>query len=195
MPRGLTPAQKAEIKKRVFSPAHFVEIGLSPNVRAWTGIGTANVGGKTWLGVHEFAAISGLESTGARKLGGVTLSLVGIPAQFVDNGVIEATRAVQYQGKAVNIYLGFCDTETGRVKQDVGLALIWSGYVDVLLFRLGSSISATLACDHFSTRLARPNGLRMTSESHNARLGNPATKDLFFEPQNRLMGRPRPAMK
>lgn len=195
MPRGLTAAQRAEIKKRVYSVAHFVEIGLTPNVRAWTGRGTATVGGKTWAGVGELGVIDGLESSGARKLGGVTVSLIGIPSQFVDAGIIEETRGVQYQGKAVNIYMGFCDPDTGAVLGSLGLVQLWAGYADVLLFRLGANVSATLACDHFSMRLAKPNGLRMTSESHNARLGNPASKDLFFEPQNRLMGRPRPAMK
>lgn len=192
MPRGLTPAQKAEVARRVISPAYFVEISLSPVLRVWTGAGTATVGGFAWSGVHEFAAIEGLESGVSRKSGGITLSLVGLPADNIDAGVMDRTRAVVYQGKAVRVLMGFCNLQTGAPFPAIGLVEIWSGYADVMTFGIGDTVSATLTCDHFSTRMLRANGLRMTSESHNARLGNPATKDLIFEPQNRLMGRAKP---
>ena len=195
MPRGMTVAQKAEIAKRECNVAIFVEVALSPAVYVWTGVGSAAVAGKTWLGLGEFAAIDGLESNRARKAGALNLSLIGIPTSAITGSIMAETRSVQYQNKSVKIHYGFCDLVTGKPKATLGLLEVWSGFADVMMFSVGDTFSATLTCDHFSSRMSRANGLRMSSESHNARLGNPATKDLFFEPQNRLMGRAKPVMK
>ena len=191
MPRGLNALQRFEARRDGTAPALFVEVILAAStVRFWTGVGTATLNGATWQGCGEFISIEGIESSLSRNSGGIRISLNGVPTQRVTPGVINSTLGLTYQGRKVNIYLGFCD-EQGSPKPDVGLVRLWTGYADSISYIIGETISATLECEHFASRLARPNGLRMTSESHNARLGNPASKDLFFEPQNRLMVRAR----
>ena len=195
MPRGLSATQKAQARLRNACIADFVELIVTPAVRVWSGLGTTFIDGKYWIGVGELGAIDGLESNVARRATNLTLSLNGLPGDAIAAAVIDETRGVQYQGTSVKIYKGFCNPANGAPYTAVGLVEVWSGFADVLAFRAGGTIGATLSCDHFSSRLSRANGLRMTSESHNARLGTTAsTRDLFFEPQNRLMGRAKAAV-
>lgn len=195
MPRGMTEAQLTEIRQNIYDPATFIELGLSPVLRFWTGSGTVTLGGQTWSGVGEFAAIEGLESNRFGKASNVSISLVDLPGSLLAGGVLANTRAIQYQGKTLRLYLGFCDKDTGLPKPAAGLLLTWDGYADVISFSVGESADVSLSGEHFSSRLRRANGLRMTSESHNARLNSAANnKDLFYEPQNRLMGRAKAAV-
>lgn len=186
MPRGLTTTQKAALAQRVRGVAYFVELGLTTPVRAWSGLGTITTLGHSWLGLGELGVINGMESDLALKAQQISLGIVGLPRDALEPGVLEATRSERYQGKPLKIYFGVTNPDTGALLDDP--VAVWVGQADVLGFRRGASISCTLTGEHISSRLRLANGARMTTQSHNARLGNTPPTDLFFEPQTRLAG-------
>lgn len=186
MPRGLTGAQITQLFNRVKTPAYFVTLALSPVVYVWNGKGDTTVLGQTFKGVGEHGIIQGIESDRTLKQQEISLSLAGVPASYITAGMIAATRAVRYQGKALTVYMGFCDTDTGAPLADP--TAIWTGFADVMTFQLGATITCTLTGEHFSSLLRRSNGFTMTSVSHQQRVG---TTDTFFDPQTLIAGAPK----
>lgn len=194
MARGLTAGQKAQLALRVRAPAYFVELALSGGtIRVWNGKGSTTVLSNSWQGVGEHGIIEGIEQDRSLKSTSLTLALVGVPGTYITSGIVASTRGVRYQGSAITVYLGFCDTDTGIPLADP--TAIWTGFADVMTFSLGQSITCSLTAEHFTSHLARTNGLTMTTESHNIRLGNPSPQDLFFEATNRLMNVARPVVQ
>lgn len=193
MPRGLTQAQLAELAKRVRAPVYYVALMLASPVRIWTGTGDASVLGATWSGVGELGIIDGLGGSRELSARSISVSLVGIPADALPAGAISATRGVRYQGAALTVHLGFADTATGAPLGDP--TPVWAGVADVMSFRIGETVTCTLTGEHYSARLRRANGARMTTQSHNARLGKPAVPDLFFDLQDRTAAQPRQVLK
>lgn len=191
MPRGLTVAQKAILATRLRRPAYFVKLDLAAGaIRAWNGVGDVTLLSQVWKGVGEYGIIQGIEHDRGLKASNITLGLAGLPGSAIAGGAIAATRGVRYQGRPLTVYFGFCHVDTDAPLADP--VAIWSGFADVMTFQLGSTISVSLTGEHLSSLLRKTNGLRMTTESHNTRLGNPSPRDLFFEAQDRLMGQPRP---
>lgn len=187
MPRGLSALHTAELAKRVKTVALFVELALaSGTVRVWNGIGTVSAGGFNWTGLGELGVIDGIETTRGGRAQNVSMSLVGLPSSVLPGGFIAQTRASAPQGRPLTVRIGFM-TDAGAL---IGtLAPVWSGYADVLSFAIGENVTVSLTAEHVTARLSRPNGLRMTHESHQARLGNPSTADTFFRFQSRLAAR------
>lgn len=188
MPRGLTTEQKTALAARIRAPLYFVELLLDTPVRLWSGVGDTTALGETWLGVGEFGIINGIESDASLKASAVSMALHGVPSDAIDAGIIAETREIHYQGKGLKVYLGFGSLETGVPLTDP--VIIWAGVADTIAYNLGDSITVALTGEHYSSRMRRANGARMTTQSHNARFDLVYT-DLFFEPQNRLMGVPR----
>lgn len=186
MPRGLTTAQNALIKSRVFGAAMFAELLDTAPLRIWTGVGNLTIGANTWGGVGEFGIIDGLESSTELRGSQLSVGLQGLSADALAPGVIASTRTKSYQYLELNVYLGlFNDGDYTSVVG--GLIPVWTGSADVLSFRAGTEVSATLSGEHLTSKLRTPNGLRATTQSHIQRLGG--VIDYFYEPQNRLMGR------
>jgi hypothetical protein len=93
----------------------------------------------------------------------------------------------------VDVYYGIFDVDTDAL---IGpLVPVWGGYCDAMTFGYGETFSAVLPAERYDSFMRRSNGARMTTASHNQRLGNPATPDLFFEAQSRLMGAAKAALK
>lgn len=191
MPRGLTVAQKVQLAARIRRPAYFVRLDLaSGTLRYWNGAGTVNVLGANWVGLGEVGIIDGLEHDRTLKAQSISLGLAGAPGSAISGGAVQQARAERYQGRPLSIYLGFMDLDTDAPLGDP--TVIWSGFADVMAMRLGSTVSISLTGEHLSSVLRLTNGARATTESHNERLGNTTPSDLFFEAQDRLMGKPRP---
>lgn len=186
MPRGLTADQLAANAQKVRAIAYFFEILTPTPIRAWTGVGVTAVLGAVWQGVGEIGVITGLQGARDTSSTPITISLNGIPAQNIAPGAIANTRAQRYQGRELNVYLGFLDLSTGYPLGDP--TGVWAGFADVLTFQLGSTVSCSLSTENLASRLRLANGVRMTSASQAQRLGNPATPDLFFEPTTSTMG-------
>ncbi len=192
MPRGLTTDQKAALGGRVRGIAHFMSLVLPVGTsRVWTGLGEASVLGATWYGLGDLFSVSELTTDTDVRSQRVSIQLAGIPRDAVPSTVVAATRNVRYQGAALTLYVGLIDLNTGAPIGEP--TAVWAGLADTVAFNLGETISATLTGDQLSSHMRRANGLLMTSEQHNFRLGNVIPKDIFFDPQNQLMGAPRPA--
>jgi hypothetical protein len=165
----------------------------SGTVYVWNGVGSLSALSQTWQGLGEFGVIDGLDGDRSLKAQSLTLAILGVPGENITGGVVAATRSERYQGRTVTIY-GAIQDSTGAI---VGYPVVmWTGFADVMTYRLGSSFSVSLTVEYFTSHLRRTNGLRMTTESHNFRLGrsSPTADDLFFEPQDRLMGAPKPVL-
>jgi hypothetical protein len=194
MPRGLSSAQKAAIAGRVCSVAYLVHLELAASdVRIWTGRGPLDALGGTFLGVGEMGLIDGIGGERSLRAGEISVALAGIPGDALTAGIIAETRAVRYQGRPLTIYMAFFADESLRVRIDDPVAL-WAGFADVLSFQLGETATVALTGQHFDALMRRSNGWNMSTISHNARLNLPPNTDLFFEPNDRLMGVPRPVL-
>lgn len=189
MPRGLSVTQKAALAGRVRAVCYFVELDISTPVRVWTGLGTITALGNSWIGLGELGVISGMESDLALKAQQISVSLVGIPGDAITPGMVASTRNEHYQGALLKVYFGMTNPDTGALLDDP--IAVWSGLADVLSFRRGATITCTLTGEHISSRLRLANGARMTTQSHNDRLGNATASDLFFEAQTRIAGMPK----
>lgn len=197
MPRGLSSPFKAHIAASGIQPLYFVSIALSTPLYLWNGVGstTQNDSGgtpRTWVGVGDAGIIDGLENDRSLRSSEITIGLVGIPSDAVPSSAIAATRSERYQGKALEIYICAASPATGLPLFTP--ELIWSGYADVISLSLGSEVRVFLTAEHRTSHLRRINGYRMTTVSHNSRLGGTSPHDLFFEPQDRLMGQPKPLL-
>lgn len=193
MGRGLSSQMQTYFAAETVMPLWFVHLALAQPSYTWTGVGLITTLGSQWVGVGDHGIISGIQSSRELRSHEISLALVGIPTSEVPASALQATRRQQYQGKAVNIYVAAGNPDTGLPYIDP--ELVWSGFADVLTFQYGRTISVAVTAEHMASHLSRPNGLRMSTESHNARLGNPATRDLFFDCQSRLAGVPRPLLQ
>lgn len=195
MPRGLTPAQKSAIAARVSSVAYLVHLDLAApaaDVRVWTGRGPLTALGNTWQGVGEFGIIEGVGGERSLAAGEISLALAGVPGDLITPGVIQETRSVRYQGRPLTIYLAILDPNTGALIDDP--VPVWGGFADVMSFQLGATATVALTGQHFDSHMRRSNGWNMSTVSHNLRFNLPPNTDLFFEPNDRLMGVPRPGL-
>jgi hypothetical protein len=197
MPRGLTAPQKVQIAARVKRPAFFVQMDIAPVERAWNGVGTVTVLGQTWRGVGEYGLVEGVTGSADMRPHQATIGLLGLPGSPpagapATSDMLHAARTSNYQGKRITIYLGFTDLQTDLPLFDP--VQVFTGLADAMTYNLGQTYSVVLTVESIIGRLRRTNGLRMTTESHNARLGNPTPRDLFFDAQERLMGVARKAV-
>lgn len=193
MPRGLSTEQKEWAAQRVKGLAYFVALELlSGTIRIWNGLGDITVFDENWKGVGELGIIEGLEGDRSLKSQEITLGLVGVPGSSITGGMIAQTRSERYQGRPLTIYMGFTNPQTGAPLGDP--FPIWDGVADVMTFSLGQSATISLTGQHFDSHARRANGFNMSTLSHNLRMGNSSPSDLFFEPQDRLMGVPRPLL-
>jgi hypothetical protein len=195
MPRGLTTAQKTAIAGRVTSVAYLVHLDLAApanDVRVWTGRGDLTALSNTWRGVGEFGLIEGVAGERSLKAGEISLALAGIPGDLITPGIIAETRGVRYQGRPLTIYLAVFDPVTNALIDNP--TAVWGGFADVLSFQLGEQATVALTGQHYDSLMRRSNGWNMSTVSHNLRFGLPPNTDLFFEPNDRLMGVARPVL-
>lgn len=192
MPRGLTEDQIDAIAEGPVGLAYFFELMLDTPLRVWNGVGNKTGLSHTWQGLGDFGIIDGIAGDRSLKNQDITVALVGVPGSLISGSALADTRAIRYQGREVNVYLGILNPDTGALVDD--LVDAWSGFADVISYRLGSTVSVALACQGLDSLMRRSNGWNMTTVSHNARLGLAPSTDMFFEAQNRLMGVPKPAV-
>lgn len=190
MPRGLSGAMKTAISASSVWKLWFVHVALDTPSYSWTGVGTTSQLGHTWYGVGEHGILSGFQSSREIQAHSLSMGIVGVPSNLLTPSILKATRSQVYQGKAVNIYLGVGDINTGL--PSITPELVWSGIADVMTLSYGKTVSIALSAEHFSSQLSRANDFTMTTDSHNRRLGMPATRDLFFDAGTKISGKPRP---
>jgi hypothetical protein len=189
MPRDLTPAQVAILQSPIKRIATFVTIGTTPETNAWNGVGSVTAGGKTYLGIGELGSVSGLGGERNASAQNIQITLSGIPGLAMPSGIVAKTRSSGFQGAKVVVSISFTDVNTDQLLMDP--QPVWTGFVDSMSFQVGDPYICTLTAENYSSRLRRINSNRMTTVSHNQRLGNPATRDGFFDFNVRLNAQPK----
>lgn len=69
--------------------------------RVWTGYGDITIGSNTYKGLGDFGQITNVVQSEQLTAEGITLSLSGIPVDYVSNALRD-----NYQGRSVTIYFG-----------------------------------------------------------------------------------------
>jgi len=188
MPRGLTPDQVAAAKALLKSPATFVELQLPGDpIYAWDGAFNVKVLGKNFLGVGQYGVIQGLDAERSTRDSQISIGLMGLPTDKVPSDFLINAGKINYQGRPLIIYLGFCDPNTGVPLSDPYEH--WGGIADVLSTKNGKTVSISLSGTGYASKLRFTNGLRMSTESHTRRVGNGA--DNFYDFGTRLLAQPR----
>ena len=171
MVRELTSAVQTASEQNRIRPVTIVFLDF-PNepVRVWSGLGSIEFEGNTYLGVGELGRISPLEETTTLKASRIDLELNGIP-RYDENGVpmfalINETLSSHYQGREVRVWQAFLD-EVGNIIPNP--VLIWIGRMDVPeIASNAETIVVRLTAEHELVDLDRPRVRRYTSQDQKA---------------------------
>lgn len=159
MGRTLTAGFITELEAIVKTGVLFFEAEFaSGTVYFWSGLGTINWNGQTWLGVGTLVSISQISETSDVRADGVVFTLSGITEE-IRVIVLSEVR----QGKPGIIYIGFLNDD-GDVVADPANA--FDGRLDVSTMKdTGANISISLAYESRLRDLERVREFRYTNES------------------------------
>lgn len=102
MTRDLTTLVSDSLDKPVVSAFFAVDIDFDTQpLYVWNGVGDFVIDGKTYLGAGQLLSISTVEETTEMEAKGASLTLSGIPSQF-----LAAALTQPYQGRECRIYFG-----------------------------------------------------------------------------------------
>ncbi len=133
--RELTSDVTAEIAKTVVQPIVLVEMAFdSGTLRMWSGGGDLYWNSLTWLGAGELGSVSEIKETEDVQANGITLSLTGIPSEYISLALSES-----YQGRTVTVWLGFLDSALEVISDP---KQIFSGRMDVMEISEGAETSS-----------------------------------------------------
>lgn len=122
--RDLTSGVQDAIDADQVSPILLFEAEfVSGYVRVWSGYGDLTWNSQTWNGVGILGGISNIEETSEVKAAGITVSLSGIPSQYISIALQDVR-----QGKTGKIYLGFMDNSNEVI---VDPYLAFEGRLDI----------------------------------------------------------------
>jgi hypothetical protein len=117
------------------NPVIFVQIGFATGyVYLWSGIGSINWNGQTWLGVGKMGKVSPIADTATGQAKGLTLELSGIPSDLISDVLAE----VQAQYKAY-LWWGLFDSNGNVIANPEQR---WAGMTDVVKIQEGGTTSA-----------------------------------------------------
>lgn len=157
MTRDLTPATLAAMREPQTRPVVFFE-GDFPSgaVRLWSGLNNVTWDGKEWRGgIGGLFGIGAVEETTGAEAVGTSVSLSGIPLEFVTMSIDEAR-----QGAPGKLWLGFLD-DAGAVIADP--VRIFTGRLDVpQIADDGASCTITITYENVLIDLQRPRAWRYT---------------------------------
>jgi len=158
MTRTLTAGLTAETLAKNLAPVLFLELETADGIsRAWSGYGTMQWNGQSWIGLGHLAGVSPIEETGDVQAKGVALSLSGIPQTLISL----ALGSVR-QGMPVRLWLGALDA-TGTVIADPYLT--FQGRFDTAIVDEGAeSATITIQAENRLIDLERPRERRYTPE-------------------------------
>lgn len=159
MSRDLTPSVQTEIAKAAVQPIIFVQMDFDitdgGSIYLWSGLGPISWDAKSWVGVGDLGSISPVRETSATQSEGMTFKLSGIPVSIL------SAAFVNYQGRAVTMWLGFMDDNT-IVSDPLQLFL---GRMDVMeIEESGDVCSITISAESHMVDLLKAREWRYTHE-------------------------------
>lgn len=168
MARTLTASVSAASTATEVSPFLAVDIVFdSGPLYIWSGYGDLTIGAKTYLGVGNLLNISSIEETSDLEAKGATISLSGIPSNYIALALAEP-----FQGRACRIYFGVVSNPSQYVE-------IFSGEIDQMPIEEGAdSATISITVENIMVRFERPVTLRLTKEDQQSRY--PTDKGLNY---------------
>lgn len=168
MPKELSAIMETALASSTISPFLAVDLDFSSApLYVWSGDYDLVIGSKTYLGAGQLLGISGLEETSEIEAVGASITMSGIPSDFLSLALSEP-----YQGRAARIYFGI-------IEKPVDYIEIFSGEMDQMNIDEGpdgSVITVTLESDLI--KLSRPVVRRFSHEDQKTRFPN--DKGLMF---------------
>lgn len=158
MPKSLTTEVAAELAKAAKSPIMLVSGAFDDgDLYLWTGLGTLDWNGISWLGAGDMIAISDLPDSSALEAQNMTLQLRGAVFENLALALDQVT-----QGSPVKVWLGFLDA-AGVLIPDPFLA--FTGAMDVPeIAEDGSSVDISITVEGRVARLLKKKERRRTHE-------------------------------
>jgi hypothetical protein len=170
MSRDINAALLTASTDEVFRPVVFVDLGFdSGTVYVHNGIGTITWGGNPYLGVGDFGAIDAIDEGPDISPYSITLMLSGL-----DSSLMDEAENQDYYLRPIAIYLGGLDADGALVADPDE---IWSGFMDVMEYVIGSENAIKLTCESAMAVFDRVNASLYTNESQQAA----HTGDTIFE--------------
>lgn len=121
---------------------------------------TTTVTKQTFVGAGSLMSISQIEDSTELKYPSLSVGLSGLPADTLSNEIYGAAFDNQYQGEAVNIYIGAVD-KFGKAS----VMPLYQGMIDVInIDNTGDSLACTLTVQNKLNTLMRPRGIRYTEQ-------------------------------
>lgn len=125
MTRTVTTAVNNEFTATELSPFFAVELAFeSGTVRLWTGYGTIEINGNSFLTGGDILSISGITETAEVEANGISVGLTGL-----DTALIGSALSEPYQGRDCNLYVGVL-SDAGAVIADP--IKIFAGRMDLM---------------------------------------------------------------
>lgn len=123
MPRNISPEMIAALSASVLRPALFVEAHFGEaTVYMWSGIGSVDWNGQSWLGTGSLLSITTPEEGVTVEARGITITLSGFDATLLPE-----TMSDFQLGLPVIVYLGAYDESDNLIADP---AISWKGRMD-----------------------------------------------------------------
>jgi len=158
MSRDLSAGVQSAIEATQVQPFLLFE-GLFSNgyLRLWSGYGDIVWDGKTWDGAGSFLNISPVNETAEVQANGISVSLIGIPAESLSLALQEAE-----QGKIGTVYMGFLDSSNIVIVEPY---LIFQGKLDIPSIQEdGETATVSITYESRLIDLQRPRETRYTDQ-------------------------------
>lgn len=162
MARTLTASVSAASTATEVSPFLAVDLDFdSGSLYLWSGYGDLVIGAKTYLGAGNLLSVSTIEETSELEARGATISLSGIPSEYLAVALAEP-----FQGRPCRIYFGVTSNPSQYVE-------IFSGEIDQMPIEEGPETSViSLNVENIMVKFERPVVLRLTKEDQESRFPN-----------------------
>lgn len=168
MSRTITTSLLNALDDPVVYPFLAIDVDFSSGpLYVWSGIGNLTIGSKTYLGAGQLLNISSVEETTEIEAKGATITMSGIPSDFLALALTEP-----YQGRACRIYFGMTSAPSDYVE-------VFSGELDQMnISEEANTSTIAVTVENVLIRLERPVVRRFTNEDQKSRF--PSDRGLEF---------------
>jgi hypothetical protein len=159
MSRDITTSLLNSLDDSVVYPFFAVDIDFSSgSLYVWSGLGNIVIGTKTYLGVGTLLNISSVEETTEIDAKGATITMSGIPSDFLSLALTEP-----YQGRECRIYFGMTSDPEDYVE-------VFAGELDQMnISEEDSAATISVTVENVLIKLERPVVRRFTNEDQKSR--------------------------
>ena len=172
MSRAVTTAVDSEFNAPQLSPFFAVDMDFDEGtVRLWTGYGSIQIGGETYLSGGDILSISGISESAEVQANGVSIGLSGLSTSLVASALTTA-----YQGRDLNVYVGVLDASGAVVADTIN---VFAGKMDVMTVEdNGDTAEIMVTAESKLIDLERSRARRYTGEDQ--KIDYPGDKGLDF---------------